>query len=435
MFANHTAVNFVWNFGNSISQMKYSGKNPYRYFDDETAFKIINKERNPLLEKTTDSILNTKKPNIILIIWESLTAKVVATVGGEPDVTKNLNKLSKEGLLFTNFYANGDRTDKGLTAILSGYYPQTNASIIKTPAKARNLPMLTKEMKKLGYTTSFYYGGDTNFGNMNTYFRNGEIDNLIDGSSFKKEDWNSKWGVHDHVFLKYFANNFSSEEKQPFFKILLTLSSHEPFEFPDTYKFGKDTEANKFRSAHAYTDKAIGNFIKQAKTQPWWKNTLIVIMGDHGNPLPKHTGYYNSPKKFHIPMLWLGGALSKTNKKIETISSQVDFSYSLLSLLNGDISSFTWSKNIFSNAPTQYAHYIFNKGFGTIQKNGNYTYDYISQKPAHVFGANTQTYAKKQTQTNTQEGRGEVKRVKKRREKRERTCLKLLDFTKLISSK
>ncbi len=241
--------------------------------------------------------------------------------------------------------------------------------------------MLTKEMKKLGYTTSFYYGGDTNFGNMNTYFRNGEIDELIDGSNFKNKDWNSKWGVHDHIFFKKISDDLSKETlTEPFFKILLTLSSHEPFEVPDTYKFGNDTEENKFRSAHAYTDKAIGNFIKNAKKQPWWNNTLLIILGDHGNPLPKHKGYYNSPKKFHIPMLWLGGALAKKNQKITTISSQIDFSYTLLDILKGENSSFKWSKNIFNNFSTQYAHYIFNKGFGTINKNGVFVYDYVSNK-------------------------------------------------------
>ncbi len=381
MFANHAAINYMWNFTDALTRKSYNGKNPYRFFEDSVAKNIINKQRNSLLKRTTDAILTTKKPNVILLIWESLTAKIVAPYGGEKNVTENLNKLAKEGLLFRNFYANGDRTDKGLIAVLSGYYPQTNTSIIKMPNKTRSLPMLTKEMKKLGYTTSFYYGGDTNFGNMNTYLRNGEIDKIIDGSGFENEDWNSKWGVHDHIFLDRFTADFSSEEKQPFFKILLTLTSHEPFEFPDDYKFGKDTEENKFRSAHAYTDKAIGKFIAYAKTQLWWKNTLIVIMGDHGHAMPKHKGDFNAPQKFTTPMIWLGGALAKKKQTIETICSQTDFSYSLLNLLGGDNSAFIWSKNVFNNTENQYAHYIFNNGFGTIDKNGVFVYDYVSETP------------------------------------------------------
>ena len=379
MFANHASINYVWNFFNALTH-KPSNKNPYKNFNDEVAKNIINKRKNQLLISDRDSILNTTKPNVILIVWESLTAKVVGSLGGEPNVTENLNRLSKEGVLFTNFYANGDRTDKGIPAILSGYYPQPTQSIMKMPNKSRSLPMLPKEMINLGYKTSFYYGGDLNFGNMNTYLRNAGITDFIDGNDFDEKDWNSKWGVHDHVFMERFAKDLSVKQKEPFFKIALTLTSHEPYEFPDEYKFGKKTEENKFRSSHAYTDKAIGNFIKFAKQQPWYKNTLIVIVADHGHPIPKQKGNFNAPSKFKIPMLWLGGALNKKGIEVDNITSQIDLPYTLLDLLNGDKSKFKFSKNIFNNSNKQYAHYIFNKGFGTITKNGVFLYDYTSKR-------------------------------------------------------
>ena len=118
-----------------------------------------------------------------------------------------------------------------------------------------------------------------------------------------------------------------------------------------------------------------------AKKQPWYKNTLIIIIADHGNRAPKHEGAFNSPKKFKIPMLWLGGALNKTGLKIDNISSQVDLSYSLLDLFDEDNSEFIFSKNIFNTSDKQYAHYIFNKGFGTLTKNGIYVFDYVNKKP------------------------------------------------------
>ncbi len=380
MFANHASINFIWNFSNALTHRR-SNKNPYKNFDDTIAKNIINKNRNKLLIASTDSILNTKKPNVILIIWESLTAKVVGSLGGEPTVTENLNKLSKEGILFTNFYANGDRTDKGIPAILSGYYPQPSTSIMKMPNKTRSLPMLPKKMIDLGYKTSFYHGGDLNFGNMNTYLRNAGITDFVDGNDFDEKDWNSKWGVHDHVFMDRFTKDLSEKQKEPFFKIALTLTSHEPFEFPRAYKFGKDSEINKFRSAHAYTDKTIGDFIENAKKQPWYKNTLIVIIADHGHRSPEHEGAFNSPKKFKIPMLWLGGALHKKGIEIDNISSQVDLSYTLLDILKGDNKEFIYSKNIFNSSDEQYAHYIFNKGFGTLTKNGLFLFDYMNNKP------------------------------------------------------
>ncbi|WP_420552685.1 LTA synthase family protein [Tenacibaculum aiptasiae] len=380
MFANHAAVNFMWNFANTLTH-KIDDKNPYVHYKTDVAKNIIHKTQNELLTGS-DSILKTKKPNVILIIWESLSAKAVGALGGEPDVTSNLNRFAKEGVLFTNFYGNGDRTDKGIPAILSGYYPQPTTSIMKMPRKSQSLPMLTKEMKNLGYNTGFYYGGDSNFGNMITYLRNGEIDKIVDGTEFDKENWNSKWGAHDHIFLERFLKDLSDPKlKQPFFQIALTLTSHEPYEFPDTYKFGKDSEANLYRSAQAYTDKAIGNFIDAAKKQPWWDNTLVVIMSDHGHPLPVHKGYFNSSIRFKIPMVWIGGALAKTGITIDNFSGQSDFAYTLTDLLGGNPKQFQFGKHIFNSSDNQYVHYVFNKGFGTVSKNGTFIYDYVSNKP------------------------------------------------------
>ena len=389
MFANHAAINFMWNFSNTLTH-KTDGTNPYKYFEDETALKIINKTKNNLLLADTDSILTTTKPNVILILWESLPAKIVGSLGGEPNVTPNLNRLSKEGLLFTNFYANGDRTDKGIPAVLSGYYPQPVKRIMRMPNKTRSLPMLPKKMAELGYKTSFYYGGDLNFGNMNTYLRNAGISEIVDGSQFDKKDWNSKWGAYDDVFMKRFADDLSTQQQEPFFKIALTLTSHEPYEIKGEYKFGKETHDNQFRSAHYYTDSVIGDFISFAKKQEWYKNTLIVIMSDHGHSSPKHEGPYFSPKKFRIPMLWLGGAVNSKIKEINNYSSQVDFSYTLLDLLNGDKDDFDFGKNIFNTSDDQYAYYSFNKGFGIKNKNGFYLYDYVSQKPILYEGKNSQ---------------------------------------------
>ena len=388
MFANHVAVNFAWNFFNTLTH-KTNGTNPYKYFSDETAKNIINKTKSTLLKSNTDSILNSNKPNVILILWESLSAKVVGSLGGEPNVTPNLNRLSKEGLLFTNFYGNGDRTDKGIPAILSGYYPQPVKRIMRMPNKTKSLPMLPKEMNQLGYKTSFYYGGDLNFGNMNTYLRSAEIDEIVNGSEFDSKDWNSKWGAYDDVFMKRFAKDLSKKHEKPFFKIALTLSSHEPYEIKGDYKFGKKGEDNKYRSAHVYTDKVIGDFISFAKKQEWYNNTLIIIMADHGHSSPKHEGPYFSPKKFQIPMLWLGGALHKKKSEINTVSSQVDFSYTLLDLLGGNKDKFVFSKNIFNTSKNQYAHYIFNKGYGTITKESVFVYDYIGNKIILETGKNT----------------------------------------------
>ena len=180
--------------------------------------------------------------------------------------------------------------------------------------------------------------------------------------------------------------DLTKDNKQPFFKIALTLSSHEPYEIKGEYKFGENGESNKYRSAHFYTDKVIGDFIDFAKKQDWYKNTLIVIMSDHGHSSPTPDNPYFGTKKFHIPMLWLGGALSKKGIKIDNISSQVDFSYTLLNLLKADTSKFNFGKHIFNNSDEQYAYYSFNKGFGMYSRKGTFIYDYVSKKQIQKIG-------------------------------------------------
>lgn len=379
MFANHAAVNFTWSFINALSYKAYSTDNPFIEMEIDTAKSIIEAARKPLgvsIPNDSLKLFNTNRPNVILILWESLTAKVVAQLGGELNVTPNLNSLVKEGVFFDQFYSNGDRSDKGLISILSGYPPQPNKSIIKNTNKASSLPFMTKKMSELGYHNSYYYGGDLNFGNMNSYLRNGGINEFVSGEDFEKKDWNSKWGVHDHVLLNRFLSDINKEQKKPFFKILFTLTSHEPFEFPGTYAFGKDSEANLFRSAHHYTDEAIGKFIAEAKKQPWWDNSVIIIMADHGHPLPTLNGFFHAQHKFHIPMLWLGGALACKDTIISNIGSHTDFAYSFLPLIEGDNSSFEWGNNIFIKSDAHYAHYVFNKGFGVVNQHGAVLYDY-----------------------------------------------------------
>lgn len=380
MYANHASVNFTWSFINALSQKAYSNDNPFHTMDNEIANKLIEKAKSPLrasLSNDSLQLLTSDRPNVIILIWESLTAKIVEPLGGEKSVTPNLNTLIHEGIFFNNFYSNGDRSDKGLISILSGYPPQPHQSIIKNPNKSSTLSFLSKRMADLGYQNAFYYGGDLNFGNMNTYFRNGGTADIISGNDFDKQDWNSKWGVHDNVLLDRFLADINAQKEFPFFKTLFTLSSHEPFEFPGDYAFGKDSDANLFRSAHHYTDDAIGKFITEAKKQPWWENTLIIIVADHGHVLPTlKKEFFHAPSKFHIPMLWLGGAVAKKDTIISAIATHTDIAYSLLPLIGGDNSDLKWGNNMFVTSDAHYAHYVYNKGFGVITKEGAVVYDY-----------------------------------------------------------
>lgn len=335
--------------------------------------------------ETTRSIpLTHPSPNVLLIVWESFTAKVVSSLGGVAGVTPRFDSLRHEGVFFTNIYASGDRSDKGLVALLSGYPAQPTTSIITIPAKTATLPSLPKLFKSKAYSTSFYYGGESEFANIKSYLLQHSFDRIIDKKNFSSEDMNSKWGAHDHVVFDRLLTDLDGESS-PFFTTLFTLSSHEPFEVPvETAIPGTDNE-HKFLNSHHYTDASLGAFIDKAKTKPWWKNTLVIIIADHGHPLP-HLNT-NKPSQFHIPMLWLGGALPAQGMTIDTLGSQTDLAATLLNQLGYTSSDFKWSNNLLGRDRTPYAFYSFNNGFGWMRPGGYLVYDNVGRVETEKKGA------------------------------------------------
>ncbi|QRQ99981.1 LTA synthase family protein [Dyadobacter sandarakinus] len=382
-FANYAAVNVAWNFMASVFNNTYSQKNPFIYFEGQKDADMVG-SLYPAPEQHEQVISREKPVNLIIIIWESFTAKVAGSLGGLPEVTPQFNRLSSEGLLFTQIYASGNRSDKGMVSILSGYPAQPTHSIIKIPKKTRSLPSLPGALHDRGWYTSFYYGGETEFANMKSYFLQQHFDRIIDRNDFDEKDMNSKWGAHDHVVLNRVINDLD-RQKQPFFTTVFTLSSHEPFEVPvPTAIPGNDSE-HLFLNAHHYTDEAIGDFIKTAKTKPWWDNTLIVILADHGHPLPDL--HRPKPSEFHIPMLWLGGALTRAPGQVTTLSSQTDLAATLLAQFNVPAGEFRWSSDILSKNKVPFAYFAFNNGLGWMRPDGFLVRDNIGGNITERQGA------------------------------------------------
>jgi phosphoglycerol transferase MdoB-like AlkP superfamily enzyme len=361
----------------SVLKKDFNKNNPYQYFDDSIAQRYLDSLYSSL-NNSPSEILTTRRPNILFIILESYTSKFIGCLGGEPGVTPNIDRIAKEGMLFTNIYASGDRSEKGLVALLSGYPTQTTTSIIKTPSKTEQLPHLNKILEEQGYHSSYYYGGELAFANIKSYLLNAGYDRLISKYDFDKKDYNSKWGVHDHVLFNKFLNDLKTE-KQPFFSTLFTLSSHEPYEIPVKPEFVGNDETTQFKNSFNYTDKCIGNFIAQAKMQPWWDSTLIIMVADHGHRLP---GNYSNdhPTKFKIPLILTGGALKLKEVVSNSIGSQTDIAFTLLQQINLKTDGFRWSKNLLDSTAKQFAFYVFNDGFGFVTQAGALTFDNVSKK-------------------------------------------------------
>ena len=372
-FANQAALNVPWTLFYSLLKKTYDTTNPYEFMDYEKAEDIVRDFYSAGGKGKAAAFLKTERPNVLIILWESLTAKVVTSLGGVSGVTPEFDRLAGEGMLFSNCYANADRSAGGIIAVLSGYPSLPRQRIIKMPNKTVGLPSLAKSFNSAGYATSFYYGGELEFANIKSYLLNSKFDRLIGKDSFAPEDWNSKWGAHDHVVLDKFIDDIDKESK-PFFSVIFTLSSHEPFEVPMQTEIEGDDIDSQFLNSLRYTDRSIGDFIEKAKSTSWYDNTLVIIVSDHGHNRPGNSQRYD-PEKFHIPMLWLGGALSVRDSVITRICSQTDIAAALLNRTGIRSEDYPWSRDIFNPATSSCAHYVFNNGMVYIDEGGSLIFD------------------------------------------------------------
>jgi len=385
MFANHASINVVWNVGSSYFNRKPS-VNPYTFGDLNKSLAI----RDSLTIKTDSSlkVLNTTRPNLLIIILESFGNLLVGPLDGDPSTTPCLNKLCAEGLLFTNFYASGNRTDKALPAILNGYPAQPAVSIIKEPKKTQTMTSMVKILNGAGYNSSFWYGGDVNFANFNSFLISSGFRHIVTKENFDPTDYNSKWGVHDNVLFEVLQDSMAGI-KEPFFRVLLTLSSHEPFDVPMEPVFAGKDDLTKFRNSVYYTDKTIGSFIDWAKRTEWWKNTLVVLVADHCRRNSPDDFVY-SQEIFRIPMLWLGGALKTGGERIDKLGTQVDIPVTLLTQLQLK-GEFPFAKDLLSENSNSFAFYVFNEGFAFITDSSTLIYDHKLKAPVLRAGPEAET--------------------------------------------
>lgn len=371
MFLNHAATNPVFSFLTSLGDhTDYAAE--YPFFDEagrEERFAPL--RGNNLSAAAPERVLTTPRPNVVVVILESFARTVMdADVGGLP-VMPNMQRLKGEGIWFENFFANSFRTDRGEVAILSGFPAQTRMSIMKLPAKSRNLPSLARSLSGAGYATCFSYGGDLNFTNQASFMYSTGWEKLIWQKDMQLDAPTSKWGYADDVVVDLFGDEVEAlgREEQPFLAGLLTLSSHEPFEVP----FAKFDD--KLLNAMAFSDAQIGRLIDRLRESPVWDNLLVVLVADHGYPYPYDLAY-NAPLRHRIPMIWLGGALATASRTVDTYASQIDICATLLAQMGLPHDEFDYSKNIFgATPPHKFGYYCFSDGFGVIDADGETVYD------------------------------------------------------------
>ncbi len=378
--ANLAAVNSVWNLGHSIEQNKfYMNHNPYILYPSSKAEKTVDSlYRIP--SDTTIEILTTKKPNIVLIILESWSADLVAALGGEQGITPNFDNLAKSGLLFTNCFASGDRSDQGMAALLSAYPAQPTTSIIKQPNKFQQLPCILNELKKKRYHSSFLFGGQLSYGNIKGYIYFNGFERIIEGKDLSGDLPMGKLGVHDEYIFNRFLDDMDKEDT-PFFSTVFTLSSHSPYDQPIKEKLHWGDNERQYINSAYYTDSCLGDFFNKAKNKSWYSNTLFLLVADHSHNSYRNHNFF-TPEYRKIPMLFYGDVL-KTEFRgyiYNKICSQTDFPATLLSQLNLNHSEFRWSKNLFNPNVPVFAYYSFVDGMGWIKPDGYFVYQKEADK-------------------------------------------------------
>ena len=369
-FLNHAATNPVFSFLASLGdRVDYADE--YPFFDEAVrAAKFDALRGNGPAAGPTEPVLNTARPNVVIVILESFARTVMdAEVGGEP-VMPYMQRLKGEGIWFENFFANSFRTDRGEVAILSGFPAQTRMSIMKLPAKSRNLPSIARSLAGEGYATSFAYGGDLNFTNQSSYMYATGWQELIWQKDLRFDAPAADWGYDDALMCDWFADRVIalSDAGKPFLAGLLTLSSHTPFDVPYS-KFD-----DKVLNAMAFSDECVGKMINRLKASPAWKDLLVVLVADHGYPYPRMLTY-NEPLRHRIPMIWTGGAVARP-RVVEDYAAQIDIAATLLAQLGVAHDDFDYSKDIFApTPPRKFAYYTFNDGFGVVDASGEAVWD------------------------------------------------------------
>ena len=374
MFLNHAAVNPLFSFLSTLSDGD-DALYEYEFFPEPERAAIFEPLRGDLPAGIgTDTLLRTRRPNVVLFLVESFGRSTVdERVGGEP-VAPEFQRLKGEGVYFDNLFANSFRTDRGTVAVLSGFPAQTKMSVMKLPVKSQRLPSIARSLRREGYATSFYYGGDLNFTNTASYLYGTGFDRLTWQKDLHFDAPTSKWGYADDVVIDAFTDHVLAEaaSQRPFFAAMLTLSSHEPFDVP----FAKFDDP--MLNAMPFTDACLGRFVERVRQTPVWKDLLVILIADHAYPYPY--GIANSDALRHrIPMLWLGGAVRRP-AVVETYGSQSDLAATLLAQLGIAHGDFLFSRDLFDPARPKFGYWCFNNGFGVADAGGTTIFDCTSAR-------------------------------------------------------
>lgn len=284
---------------------------------------------NSTLHHQVPTFKRARPLNLVIVLEESLGAEFVGALGG-PNITPELDALTREGIWFDNLYATGTRSVRGIEAVVTGFTPTPLRSVVKLSKSQTNFFTAAELLKTKGYDTSFIYGGEAHFDNMKRFFANNGFDHIIEEKDYQNPVFYGSWGASDEDLFNKAHETFSAyKSDQPFFSLVFTSTNHSPFEFPDGRITLYDPEKQTVNNAVKYADYALGEFIKKAKQSTYWDNTVFLVVADHNSRV--YGPDLVPVERFHIPALILGGQIKPAH--MSRLASQIDLLPTLLSIM------------------------------------------------------------------------------------------------------
>jgi phosphoglycerol transferase MdoB-like AlkP superfamily enzyme len=326
---------------NSIFSVAYSlylmkKEKFYKYGDINYEDALTNVKSLNGIENSSNTLIRyqessfEKKKNVILVILESFGHKYVGHLGGI-DTTPNLDKLTNESLYFTNFYATGTRTSWGISSILSGLYPIPSREYVKASKSLNNFYTIASSFKDAGYDTTFLYSGDADFDSMRGFLQSNGFKNVYGKESFNSSLTKYTWGYCDEDLYDKAVSMIKEKKDKPFFLTLLTMSSHEPFDYPkDKFVPYDGAKLEGFENSIKYADFSIGKFIKKLKDSKILENSIVAFTADHN---PKAYANKDVPIDIYkIPALIISKEFKDGGKRYDKLASQIDFGATILDI-------------------------------------------------------------------------------------------------------
>ncbi len=361
--ANQFAYNYFWNFMHSVLKNKKSKVEVHYMAHDEAEAILKQHDRSGLKAPQLISPRDGEPTNIILVLLESFSNKVIEPLGGIPGITPRMNEFCEQGIAFKSFFSTGNRSDKGMSALIGGRpSDMSRSTILAFPDKMSSLDYFPKYFTNHDYHMSFYYGGDVNFYNTRAVMIQSGIDQIVSKSHFPFElALKQKWGVPDEFLYARMFNNLK-KEPQPFFSMVYTISSHEPFDIPGYTKFPGNSTQDKYLNVASYADSCLGVFVDSLRQTSFWDHTLVVITADHTSLQPGPSSI-TEPATYRIPLILIGGVV-KDHFISDRIGNQNDFGPALVKQLGWEHKPDLLSKDFLVD--DSYAFYFREEGWGFI---------------------------------------------------------------------